>query len=47
MLGSISRFCTLTSVALSAASAAMGLNIVLTNDDSWASANIRYVVHRR
>lgn len=25
------------------ATAAHGLNILLTNDDSWASANIRYV----
>ena len=44
MLGPLSRFCAQALVGLTAASTAMGLNILLTNDDSWASANIRYVV---
>ena len=32
----------LTLVPLALASAVAGLNILLTNDDSWAAANIRY-----
>lgn len=32
----------LTTPLLALVSCAAGLNILLTNDDSWASANIRY-----
>ena len=33
----------LSAPLLALVSCAAGLNILLTNDDSWASANIRYV----
>ena len=33
----------LSAPILALVSCAAGLNILLTNDDSWASANIRYV----
>ena len=45
MLNQLSRLLALTFFGLSTASVAFGLNILLTNDDSWASANIRFVQH--
>ncbi|EKM53971.1 uncharacterized protein PHACADRAFT_257501 [Phanerochaete carnosa HHB-10118-sp] len=41
MLSSFSRLCALFFVGINVASVALGFNILLTNDDSWASANIR------
>ena len=39
----LNRLLMLAFIGLSTASVALGLNILLTNDDSWASANIRSV----
>ncbi|KIP07965.1 hypothetical protein PHLGIDRAFT_401065 [Phlebiopsis gigantea 11061_1 CR5-6] len=41
MLNQLSRLFALALFGMSTASVALGLNILLTNDDSWASANIR------
>ena len=42
MLSGIHRFLGVAAIlGLGFTSSSMGLNIMLTNDDSWASANIR------
>lgn len=46
MLFGMHRFLSVAAIlGFSFTSSSMGLNIMLTNDDSWASANIRSVGH--